>query len=189
MTPQQAALVLELALPTDQGAVKRAFREKARTRHPDHGGTNEAFREVKEARDVLLRDPKPAPVSSPWQQQQSAYPGGCGLCGGSVFGHTFSCPFSQQQAYAQQYAAAEAAWRQQAQQAMWEQIRTHQAWGDALRSQQSAEQRWEAAAREAQQARDEKLRDDLRTMNEQAAAKPEPKASGWRRWLRPNWKG
>ena len=46
----------ELGCPrgADEATVKRAYKRRARTTHPDHGGDAEAFTRATQARDVLL---------------------------------------------------------------------------------------------------------------------------------------
>ncbi|MCW5777785.1 MAG: hypothetical protein KIS87_15220 [Phycisphaeraceae bacterium] len=47
--------VLGLEMPTTLAAAKRAFRAAAKKAHPDHGGTPEAFRRIKEAFDAAAQ--------------------------------------------------------------------------------------------------------------------------------------
>jgi len=48
------ARAMHTALNAFQELVRRRFREKARTLHPDAGGSTEAMQRLVEARDVLL---------------------------------------------------------------------------------------------------------------------------------------
>jgi len=45
--------VLEINSDADQTEIRRAFRKKVRTSHPDSGGSNEAFQNLKRAYDLL----------------------------------------------------------------------------------------------------------------------------------------
>ena len=46
--------VLDLHPDADAEAINRAFRQKAQTAHPDHGGSEEAFRRIIDAREAML---------------------------------------------------------------------------------------------------------------------------------------
>ena len=52
---QVLCIFLCVTSPTSEQAVRDAFRELARTHHPDHGGDPETFRRIVEARDMLDR--------------------------------------------------------------------------------------------------------------------------------------
>lgn len=71
MTPEQAAAVLELERPWTLNSLKSAYRSKTRETHPDRGGSEAAFVEVYEAREVIaswLQDniePPPVVESEP----------------------------------------------------------------------------------------------------------------------------
>lgn len=67
MTPRAAYDVLGLAPEASPDEVHAAFRRLARERHPDVGGSKDAFDELRIARDVALAD---------------AYSLPCGECGG-----------------------------------------------------------------------------------------------------------
>jgi len=49
-----ALAVLGLVWPCVEGDVKQAYRKWALVRHPDHGGSGRAFRELKDANDAVL---------------------------------------------------------------------------------------------------------------------------------------
>jgi curved DNA-binding protein CbpA len=55
MTRSRAAALLGVEPDADADDVKSAFREYARTHHPDRGGDSEQFDDAVAARDVLLR--------------------------------------------------------------------------------------------------------------------------------------
>jgi curved DNA-binding protein CbpA len=48
--------VLGVPRDADRAAIRRAYRDKAHTAHPDAGGTPEAFAEIKLAHDILTDD-------------------------------------------------------------------------------------------------------------------------------------
>lgn len=68
MIAQEAATVMQVELPIDDKAVKRAFKKLALERHPDHGGSDAAMRQLIEARDVLLREGGRKPRVRGWQE-------------------------------------------------------------------------------------------------------------------------
>lgn len=52
-TRREAYRTLDLEPGAGEGEIKRAYREKAKTTHPDRGGSEEAFKEVSNAYDRL----------------------------------------------------------------------------------------------------------------------------------------
>lgn len=54
MSKEEAAEILGLTLPCDDGAVKLAFRRAALAAHPDRGGSADDMKRIINARDVLL---------------------------------------------------------------------------------------------------------------------------------------
>lgn len=53
MTPKQAADILQIERPWTISVIKRAYRSRSKETHPDRGGTEEAFKRVARAREVL----------------------------------------------------------------------------------------------------------------------------------------
>jgi hypothetical protein len=53
VTPERAAQILSLERPWTPLAIKKAYRRRSRETHPDRGGSDEAFKEVAEARQTL----------------------------------------------------------------------------------------------------------------------------------------
>ena len=51
---EEAARVLGVGAAAPADVVSRAYKLLARTRHPDKGGTDAAFQQLGQARDVLL---------------------------------------------------------------------------------------------------------------------------------------
>jgi hypothetical protein len=51
-----AHAVLDVSPEAGDDAIRAAYREKLKEAHPDHGGSSEAFRRVRDARDELLND-------------------------------------------------------------------------------------------------------------------------------------
>lgn len=62
MDRQEAADLLEVAVDAPREDVDRAFRRLARDSHPDLGGDPARFRQVREARLVLMVLPRDAPA-------------------------------------------------------------------------------------------------------------------------------
>lgn len=60
MTPEQARRLLDVPADASVEQVRRAYRRRARTDHPDAGGDPAAFMRLQAALDVLTR-PRPAP--------------------------------------------------------------------------------------------------------------------------------
>lgn len=56
MTVAEAVRVLGLRRPIEPGALKRAYRERAREHHPDRGGDPRTFQQVQAAYELLRRD-------------------------------------------------------------------------------------------------------------------------------------
>lgn len=57
MTVEEALDVLELeSEPEDASGVHSAFRDKVKEAHPDMGGSEEKFRKVKKAREILVKN-------------------------------------------------------------------------------------------------------------------------------------
>ncbi len=54
MRPDTARSLLQLPSTASSRDVERSFRRLARTLHPDHGGDTESFRQLVQARAVLL---------------------------------------------------------------------------------------------------------------------------------------
>lgn len=52
-TRREAYRTLDLDPDAEEGEIKRAYREKVKTAHPDRGGSEEAFKEVSNAYDRL----------------------------------------------------------------------------------------------------------------------------------------
>lgn len=52
-TRQEAYRTLDLDRSAEQGEIKRAYRRKVKTTHPDRGGSEEAFKEVTNAYNLL----------------------------------------------------------------------------------------------------------------------------------------
>lgn len=53
MTKQQAARILDLPIDAPPAMIKRAYRELAKRAHPDAGGSEEAMKELIQARSVM----------------------------------------------------------------------------------------------------------------------------------------
>lgn len=73
MDRNRARDVLGVAPGASVVDIERAFRQRARSAHPDGGGSAEVFRQLQEARETLLRGPSdvPRPVRvrrSLWQR-------------------------------------------------------------------------------------------------------------------------
>jgi hypothetical protein len=54
-SPVNAIGLLDLPIPYSESDVRRAYKRLARTAHPDHGGTEAAFIELKQAHDEAMR--------------------------------------------------------------------------------------------------------------------------------------
>lgn len=66
---QEPHNVLGLQPDADETAIRAAYAEKVRADHPDHGGTGQNLKALKQARDAMLgRAPKPQTT--------------CKICGG-----------------------------------------------------------------------------------------------------------
>lgn len=50
----EALAILELEFPFDENALKSAFRNKAHISHPDHGGSEEEFKQVMSSYELLV---------------------------------------------------------------------------------------------------------------------------------------
>lgn len=60
----EAAALLGVAFDAAEAEIMRAWRLASREAHPDHGGSEDAFQEVTDARDVLL-EPLPIEAAAP----------------------------------------------------------------------------------------------------------------------------
>lgn len=73
MEHRQARALLGVPSGVTEADIERAFRRHAHSAHPDRGGSGELFRQIQEAREVLLLDvgatPQPVRVRrSLWQR-------------------------------------------------------------------------------------------------------------------------
>ena len=54
--PKHWSVILEIRTPASEEDIKAAFRKKAMTLHPDHGGSVAAFAELSAAKDQALKE-------------------------------------------------------------------------------------------------------------------------------------